>query len=1013
MGAVFARDLLGYFSSPAGYVFITLFVLVCSWAEFWQPAFFAKDLANLDPLNEWMPYLLLVFVPAITMSVWAEERRQGTDELLLTLPARDVEVVLGKYLAAFGIFLVALLFLAVGHFPLLAYLGRPDPGILTATYLGYALMGALLIAIGMVASAISTNATVAYILGALFCAIPVFASGLGPIGQMLADLPLVGPLFGGGTASGEVAGLGIARLFDALSVPTQFRDFGAGVIPLAGLIYFLGLAGAMLYLNMVLLGRRHWKGGRASKGRWVHAVTRVTAVVVALVSLYAMADRWANARVDATAEGLHTLSDATKRIVREIPEDRPIYVQAFFSPEVPREFVEVKTNLINTLKEFAALGGGRISLNLVETRAYTAQAREAEERFGIASRRVAQSINGRQRAAEPIYLGVAFTSGLEQVVIPFFDRGLSVEYELARSVRVVTGSERKRVGILQTDAKIQGALDPMQMTQEPDWEFVEELKKQYDVTPVSPDAPIPMAEVQTLSAGGEPTGGTFTLGFGDERTAPLPLAATNSEITKALEALGAIEPGRVIPDGGPLPSSAIALTFAGFPSGEKIPELTVESKLEGGERPTIRVGTTQRALDALIVAQPSSLTEPQIANLRGYIRAGGPTLMLMDPFPITNPILSPSEPKPPATPMMGLDSAPKGDLTPLLAMIGVSWPSDLILWDTYNPYPELPFPEEYIFIGEGSDAPAPFAIDPITKGLQGVLMLYAGQLRKAAGAGPGLEFETLMQSGSLGGTVAFEDMLTTGPFGNIQFARNPTRFPTGENSTLAARVQGTLAHSEGLDVPVSEAPEGPPVHVILIADLDMISDALFDVRRRVTEAYDRYNFDNVTFVLNCVDVLAGDDSFLELRKKRPKHRTLERIERESERYIRRSQEERKAAEREAEDALKSAQDRLTEAVDAIRESDEFDLRTKESLVRNRQQVEERRLALSKAEIEGQKEAQIRESRIRQEEAISSIENRVRALAVVLPPLPALILGGVVFFLRSARENRGANPDRLA
>ncbi len=208
--AVFDRNFHAYFSNPAGYVFITLFVLVGAWAAFWRPEFFANNLANLGTLNDWMPYLLLFFIPAITMSAWAEERRQGTDELLLTLPAYDIEVMLGKYLAALGIYTVALVF-SLTHVAILAWLGSPDLGIVASTFFGYWLMGVLMIAIGLVASLLSSNVTVAFILGALFCAIPVFTRLLG-----LAFPPA------------------IRRQIEDLSIPSQFHDFGTGVIPASG-----------------------------------------------------------------------------------------------------------------------------------------------------------------------------------------------------------------------------------------------------------------------------------------------------------------------------------------------------------------------------------------------------------------------------------------------------------------------------------------------------------------------------------------------------------------------------------------------------------------------------------------------------------------------------------------------------------------------------------------------------------------------------------------------------------
>jgi ABC-2 type transport system permease protein len=867
--AIFRRNFFSYFGAPTGYVFIAVFVGLSAVFAFWRDIFFAHNLANLDPLNEFFPYVLLFFVPAVSMSVWAEERKQGTDELLLTLPVTDGEIVLGKYLSTLGIYSVALLF-SLTNVIALKFLGNPDKGVMVGTYMGYWFLGGALLAVAMVASQLTSSQTVAFILGALFCSVPVF------LGK-----------------AGSISGGKLQDWLEALGVSGPFSDLASGVCSLRSVLYFLSLTVLFLYVNLVLLARRNTE----RREQWMHFGVRTVSLLVIGVALGVLSARMGSAgRIDLTEERLHTLTEPSKQILSKIDPGRPVYIQAYISPEVPENYVEQRETLVGLLKQFAGIGGDRVQLRIVDTERYSPEGRLAEDQFGI--RPITVRGTGEDEDAEGIYLGVAFTCGAEEVVIPFFSRGLSVEYELTRSIGTVAGANRRKVGIANTDAKLFGGLDFQTMSNSGEWEILSEIKKQYDVVQVGLDTPI------------------------------------------------------------------------------------VEK------------------MDALLVAQVSSLTQPQMNTLSAYIKQGGPALLFDDPFPQFNPKLAPGEPKanPGRNQMMGMmpppPGEPKGDIQKFCADLGIQFPTETIMWDTYNPHPKLNLaPREILFIGQDRFSQT----DPITSGLQEMVLLYGGEIR-AQGALP-LTFTPLLTTTPISGGVLKSQIFQNSFFGMSRV--EPQYRPRGQSSTLAARIKGSIMPTPAMPGQPPAAPKSN-INVIFVADLDCISNLFFQLR---ADAPEGLTFDNITFVLNCVDVLAGDESYVELRKRRPKHRTLEKFEELTKSHNQKMLDETKEAEEKAEKERSDAQARFDTKVEEVRKRTDIDERRKEMEVRNLQEVETKRLTASQREIEERKKAAIERSRGTMKQKVSTIKKTIRLLAFCLAPVPALIMGLYLFTRRMAAQGR--------
>ena len=236
--ALFRRELASYFATPVAYVFIVIFLLMMGTFTFYLGGFYERGQADLRAFFNFHPWLYLFLVPAISMRLWAEERKSGTIELLMTLPVTPWQAVLGKFFAAWAFTGIALAL----TFPIwitVNYLGDPDNGVILAAYIGSLLMAGGFLAIGSCLSAATRNQVIAFVITVVVC-----------FGFLLSGFPLVLDLFSAWAPQFLVDGIA------SLSFLTHFADISRGVIDFRDLVYFGLVIGTFLYANTIVL---HWK----------------------------------------------------------------------------------------------------------------------------------------------------------------------------------------------------------------------------------------------------------------------------------------------------------------------------------------------------------------------------------------------------------------------------------------------------------------------------------------------------------------------------------------------------------------------------------------------------------------------------------------------------------------------------------------------------------------------------------------------------------------------------------
>lgn len=235
--AIVRRELSGYFATPIAYVFLVIFLALAGIFPFYLGSFFERGQADLAPFFGFHPWLYLFLVPALSMRLWAEERRSGTIELLLTLPVTTTTVVLAKFLAAW-VFLVVALALTFPMWLTVNILGDPDNGVILAAYLGSALMAGAYLAVGSCFSALTRNQVIAFVLSLVVCLL-----------LNLAGFPLVLDFFTGWLPETVI------ETVATMSFLTHSEALARGVIDLRDLVFFVSVTVFFLFANVLLVER--------------------------------------------------------------------------------------------------------------------------------------------------------------------------------------------------------------------------------------------------------------------------------------------------------------------------------------------------------------------------------------------------------------------------------------------------------------------------------------------------------------------------------------------------------------------------------------------------------------------------------------------------------------------------------------------------------------------------------------------------------------------------------------
>ena len=352
------KEMAAFFSPAVAFIFFGVFLTVTFFVFFWAETFFGRNIADVRPLFEWMPILMIFLTAAITMRMWSEERRAGTLEFLLTSPIPPYQIVIGKFMACLGLVFVALM-LTLPLPVTVSLIGPLDWGPVGGGYLATIFLASAYIAIGLFVSARSENQIVSLMSTTLVCGI-FFTLGSDTLTGLF-----------GNKASEILKLIGSGSRFDAIT---------RGVIDIRDLYFYICLVGVFLSLNIFELERQRWSGNAPNSRHRQWGMMTALLVVNFIAANFWMAPI-SNARADVTKGNIFSISDTTRGYLAQLQE--PLLLRGYFSAKTHPLLAPLVPRLRDLLKEYAVAGDGRVRVEFIDPVDEPELEQEAGQKYGI------------------------------------------------------------------------------------------------------------------------------------------------------------------------------------------------------------------------------------------------------------------------------------------------------------------------------------------------------------------------------------------------------------------------------------------------------------------------------------------------------------------------------------------------------------------------------------------------------------------------------------------------------